>query len=89
MTDATAKSATAIEWRFVAAEDCSVDSEYRLFVNGADVGISVQDATSYGGGYAVGREEGAGDDFGIRHFGAYRTLKMAKAVAQRVFRTGG
>lgn len=78
---------SGIQWKFCEAEDCSVDSEYRLLVNDADVGISVQVCT-FGGGYGVNRYAGEGDEFCVYHHGQYQTLKMAKAVGQRVFRTG-
>lgn len=77
-----------ITWTFCPAEDTSVDSEHCLLVNGHDVGISVQDARGYGGGYIVHRYTGEGDEFASHYHGTFSTLRMAKAVGFRVFRTG-
>jgi len=78
-----------MQWQFIPNDDdMSVDPEFRLLVNGADVGISIQDARGYGGAYCVNREVGEGEEFAIHHHGEFRTIKTARAVGERVFRTG-
>lgn len=65
-----------IEWKFFPAQDCTVDPEYRLFLDGLDTGFHISDGRQIGGGYALGHwNEQSGT---LQLFEEYRSLKKAK-----------
>jgi hypothetical protein len=75
----------ALTWILKPAEDTSVDPEHQLRCGKYDTGISVQDATSYDGGYAVNETGGSGDEVWVALLSTHRTLKAAKAAAEKHF----
>lgn len=63
------------------AKDDSVDNGLDLLRDGATTNISIQDCRPYGGGFAVNRYAGEGDEFSVTHLGGAKTLKRAKEIA--------
>jgi len=64
--------------KYLPAEDTSVDPEWLILrADGRQTDMSIQDCRSYGGGFAVNRHGGEGDDFWVQNFGTRRTLKAA------------
>ena len=72
---------TIVEFRFEAAEDDSVDSQYLLFVNNVDSRIRIQDSRSYRGGWGLNRYHGEGHNLSSENLGRFSSLKAAKAQA--------
>lgn len=63
-----------------------VDPEYEMRNHDySPTNVSIQDATSYGGGYVVNRYGGEGADFWMEQVRVCKTLDHAKAVAVRTY----
>ena len=68
---------TTLTFTFVPAADPSVEDS--MWVLDQDQSWSVQDASAYGAGFAVGQHGGEGADFWHADHGSFPTLAIAKA----------
>lgn len=73
---------TTYTWKFLEAEDDSVDSVHELHADGESTGIHVQDCRSYGGRWTLGKLilDHKQRVEGVAYLGDHPTLAAAKAA---------
>jgi hypothetical protein len=74
-----------LTWKFVPAEDCTVDSEHQLLADGKETGFTIQDCRGYAGSYGVNEHGGTGRDYWMAIRGNFKTLKAAKEFAEQLY----
>ena len=72
-----------ITFKYVPAEDPSMDDDYLMMVNGKEANFGIQDAHRYHGGYVVNRYfyNKRGELDGVELMSIHRSLAKAKTAA--------